>query len=245
MTRKNQFLKSIGITNQRHFRLLLRGSAIVIGSFAAYFVSLCHELHFWTQAWVAFAVLLAAAILEFTVSDYLAVSAFPYSTEEKLANMEARLGEQAINAISECLSLIIGRLRACDKQRVSATVHVLIELETANKSASMGLLQLTNYVGFEGGKKGRITLLNQGVIGRCARTEDLETVEFADINEYRTRMVREFGFTRLEAQNHSANARSYLAYPLKDGERLVGVMYFFSTEPQVFPESSNSIDWDQ
>lgn len=39
-------------------------------------------------------------------------------------------------------------------------------------------------------------------------------------------------------KQHSRNARSYLAYPLYKEEDIVGVIYFFSTEPQVFPRAA-------
>jgi GAF domain-containing protein len=48
-------------------------------------------------------------------------------------------------------------------------------------------------------------------------------------------MVSEFGFSRQEVAKHTMEARSYLAQPVRIGERVVGIVYFFSTEPQVFP----------
>ena len=118
-------------------------------------------------------------------------------------------------------------------------MHILAELvSTADHRSRQGLLQLTNYVGPEGGKKGRITLINQGIIGRCARTGALETVGFADQEEYAASMVREFGFTQKEANSHTRTARSYLTFPLKHDDRTVGVLYFFTPEPQVFPRAA-------
>jgi hypothetical protein len=101
------------------------------------------------------------------------------------------------------------------------------------------LLQRKNYVGPDGGKKGRITLLNQGIIGRCARTGERETVGFANAVEYERSMVREFGFTKKEAEGHTKTGRSYLAHPLLFEGTLVGVLYLFTTEPQVFPNAAD------
>ena len=50
-------------------------------------------------------------------------------------------------------------------------------------------------------------------------------------------MVREFGYTRDEMLRHTMKARSYWAQPMFSGERFVGVIYLFSTEPQAFPLS--------
>jgi hypothetical protein len=157
--------------------------------------------------------------------------------------MEERLGAGTIVEICHRLQRAIGQLKACDQSRVSATVHILIELSanTHNQIRS-GLLQLTDYVGPDGGKKGRITLINQGVIGRCARTHRTEAVDFADAKEYQDLMVRDFGFTKAETDRHTKTGRSYLAHPLFNGDSFVGVLYFFTTEPQVFPLAARNID---
>jgi hypothetical protein len=65
-------------------------------------------------------------------------------------------------------------------------------------------------------------------------------VNFRSLDEYRDRMVREFGFTHQEVARHTTAARSYLAYPIRDKGEIIGIMYFFSTEPQVFPHAVNS-----
>jgi hypothetical protein len=72
-------------------------------------------------------------------------------------------------------------------------------------------------------------------VGRCLRSGNIATANFASLDEYRLRMVEEFGFTESEVKTHTNSARSYLAYPLKNGDAVAGVLYFFSTEPQVFP----------
>ena len=53
-------------------------------------------------------------------------------------------------------------------------------------------------------------------------------------------MVREFGFTKEQTESHTSDGRSYLAAPLLNENEVVGVLYFFSTEPQVFPRSADS-----
>jgi hypothetical protein len=75
-------------------------------------------------------------------------------------------------------------------------------------------------------------------------------VNFPTYDEYLRRMVEDFGFTEVEAKSHTKTGRSYLAVPIFTSDesesdtpqdegvrrrRLVGVMYFFSTETQVFP----------
>lgn len=50
-------------------------------------------------------------------------------------------------------------------------------------------------------------------------------------------MVSEFGFSSQELGSHTTTARSYLAYPLRFRGSTIGALYFFSTEPQVFPRA--------
>jgi hypothetical protein len=194
------------------------------------------EQHEFSASWWVYVIVMIVAFLEFVLADVLADRSFPFDTERKLDLMEKRLGTQALTTIAARLEEVVSGFEGCDPAKISATVHVLAELtSTADNRIRIGLLQLTDYIGSEGGKKGRITLITQGIIGRCARTGRLETVDFADAHEYQTAMVREFGFTEKEASRHSKNARSYLAFPLRKRDETVGVIYFFTSEPQVFP----------
>lgn len=236
MSRIFDVLPRIGIKNHRTLRLTIRLQTLLVGLVSGYCVSFFMKKERFDLSLAAFGCLIVAAVLEFVVADILAERAFPYETEQKLLKMERQLGADAINRISERLMRAIDVFSGCEQSRISATVHVLVSLSgpTDHKFQS-GLLQLTDYVGPYGGKKGRVTLLNQGVIGRCARTHVLECVDFASDDEYRARMVREFGFMQQEAERHTRTGRSYLAFPLKRDNDLVGVLYFFTTEPQVFP----------
>jgi hypothetical protein len=193
-----------------------------------------------------FVFVILSAVLEFVAADMLAESAFPFATEQKLLKMEEQLGSDAINRISSRLSRAINQFRACDKSQVSATVHLLVELnDDVNPENRSGLIQLTNYVGPHGGTKGRSTRINQGVIGRCARTHVREYVDFANADEYSDRMVREFGFTKSQTERHTKTGRSYLAYPLKNGTELLGILYYFTTEPQIFPLAAKHTNLDE
>ncbi len=234
-------LRALGIRTHRAFRLLLRGLALLVGAVAAYRVSYLMEKGDFDGSAIAFGVVLAAAIFEFIVGDLWADRSFPFDTERKLALLEKRLGRNAIETISKRLAEETAHFKGCDTSVISSTVHIFTELTaTADHRVRKGLLQLTDYVGPKGGKKGRITLITQGIIGRCARTGELETVDFAHDAEYRSSMVRDFGFTKEEAARHTTTARSYMAIPLTNDEgAIVGVLYFFSIEPQVFPQAAN------
>lgn len=240
---KNLFykvLRLLGIRTHRSFRLVLRAGALLVGSYAAFEASVLLQKNDFDKAWRFYLIVLVAAFIEFILADVFADRSFPFDTERKLALMEKRLGIQVIETITRRLKETISEFKGCDQSLISATAHVFIELNaTADQRVREGLLQLTDYVGPDGGKKGRITLINQGVIGRCARTGRMETVGFADDREYFDAMVREFGFTSQEAERHTKTGRSYLAYPLRNNEEVVGVLYFFTSEPQVFPRAAD------
>jgi len=233
----------LGVRTRRQFRLALRGLSICVGACGAYAVGVLTELHwFWWSA-VPFALLLAAAIVEFVLGDYLAEQSYPIATEKKLDLLERRLGIDAVNILTDKLRRTIETFQACETTRVSGTVHIIVELSPSPEvKARYGLLQLTDYIGPYGGSKGRITTLEKGIVGRCARTARTECVNFDDATEYRRRMVEEFGFLRQETEMHTTFARSYLAEPLLLGGTVIGVLYFFSSEPQVFPLAARESD---
>jgi hypothetical protein len=241
-----RLLRLIGIRTHRSFRLSLRFVAIFVGLYSAFRVAiLIQQGHFEPAEFWHIAVILAA-IGEFILADVLADHSFPFDTERKLALMERRLGQNAIDAITRELRETISQLRGCNRELVSATVHLVVELApTTDHRFRQGLLQLTDYVGAEGGKKGRLTLTTQGVIGRCARTGRRETVGFADEAEYSDAMVREFGFSKQEAARHTKTGRSYLAVPLLHDQLVFGVLYIFTSESQVFPRAAASTDFDR
>jgi hypothetical protein len=233
------FFLFFGIRTHRSFRLSMRAGALCVGLMAAFCASMNMEKQQFGIAFYVYLIVCIMAYVEFVFADVLADHSFPFDTERKLALMEKSLGADVIKAISERIKETIKGFRGCNKNLISGAVHIVAELtSTADQRVREGLLQLTDYIGPAGGKKGRVTLINQGIIGRCARTCLLESVDFVDADEYHSAMVREFGFTRKEAESHTIAARSYLAYPLMKEKHLIGVVYFFTTEPQVFPRAA-------
>lgn len=234
---------SLGIRTRRQFRLTLRAIAILVVTGGTYAIALLLAKSMFLWSILPFYLVFLASILEFILADLLTERSYPIETEKKLDMLEKQLGTRAVQSISEKLKRIIQSFEACDQSRISGTVHIIIELVPSPEGRQRyGLLQLTDYVGPRGGSKGRITTLDQGIIGRCARTERIEHVNFGDEAKYRKRMVVEFGFSKNEAKSHTTIAKSYIAVPLLLQSRLVGVLYFFSTEPQVFPRAALNSD---
>jgi hypothetical protein len=237
------FLRLLGIRTRRQFRLTLRGIAIFLVVSSGYAIGLLIQVGEFKWSILPMGILLIASITEFVLGDYITEKNYPIETEEKLDLLERQLGARAVQSISDKLNRIIQSFRACDVGKVSGTVHVSIALTpSAEHKDRFGLLQLTHYVGPLGGSKGRITTLDKGIIGRCARTKRQEHVNFFTRGEYLERMITEFGYTLTEAEKHTTLARSYIAEPLLIGEQLVGVLYFFTPEAQVFPLAARESD---
>ena len=217
-----------------------------MGLVAGFLISLLIDLKFSIASALVLVVLLVVSILEFVFADYWTERRYPYDTERKLALLEERLGINAVISLRDKLERTIRAFEACDRRCISGTVHLIVELTASAESIERrGLMQLTDYVGERGGQKGRITTLEKGIIGRCARTGTRETVNFSDEDDYLRRMIREFGFSESEARSHTKSARSYLAQPLVSKEGItIGVLYFFSTEVQVFPIAAREADLD-
>jgi hypothetical protein len=234
--------RALGIKTRRQFRLVVRGFMVTVAASSAYGVAIFIDVHWFGVATLAFVSGLVASLVELVLGDVLAEHTYPLETEKKLRLLEERLGEAAVHAITEKLKRIIAEFKTCDENQVSGTVHILVELApSAEDRIRRGLLQLTDYVGPNGGSKGRITTLEKGIIGRCARTAKTAYVSFADTQEYQQRMVEEFGFSRPEAERLTTVAKSYIAEPLMLGSEVMGVLYFFSTEAQVFPHAARGV----
>src|SRR5215207_5632642 len=158
--------RRLGIRTRRQFRLALRGLAVALITLGGFAVAVMLEMKLFRLSGVPLIVVLGATVLEFVLSDRIAERSYPFETEKILDLLERQLGQRAVESITEKLELIIQSFQACDQSRISGTVHVLVNLDpTPEGSTRLGLLQLTNYVGPRGGNKGRITTLDQGIIG--------------------------------------------------------------------------------
>ena len=235
------FAKRLRIRTRRQFRMTFRGLAVFLVAATGYAVAVLLALSAIWWSVIPFLVLLAASIAEFALGDYFADRSYPIETEQKLEWLEQKLGARAIRSIEEKLKRIVASFEACDTSRVSGTVHILTPLPPSPEAPiRQGLLQLTDYVGQFGGRKGRVLPIERGVIGRCARTGKTEVANFASLEEYRRRMVEEFGFSSAQISEYTTIARSYIAEPLVFESNIIGVLYFFSSEPQVFPHSASN-----
>jgi hypothetical protein len=228
------------LSARKKFRLKLRAAFILVGVIAAYVTSLLMEQHLFCWSIVPAIFVLLATMGEFVAGDILTESRYPARTMALLAKLEGNLQEYH-DRIRESIDRAIGSLKACDSARVSGAFHLVVELySTDGDESEQALLQVTTYSGPLGGKRWRFTSAGKGVIGRCLRSARSEYVNFASLAEYEERMVSEFGFSRKEIVNHTKEARSYWAEPVHVEERLVGVIYLFSTEPQIFPRAADA-----
>ncbi len=225
----------------RKWRVSARLASILLISAAAYWFAALIQRDRFGWAIVPAIVLLLVSWGEFVALDLAIDRRFPLHTREQLDRLHRQMSQTPVNReIVDAMRACVASLRGCDRDRVSSAVHLTVDVESPFQERSVtGLVQISDYTrpGL-GGRRWRVTESTKGIIGQCVRTRETVWVNFNSAEEYLRRMVTEFGYTREEAENHT-DARSYLAHPLLDSDAVVGVLYFFSVEPQVFPHAAD------
>lgn len=230
----------------RALRLQFRMGAIVAASVFAFWLAVRLEEQDYGGAVLPGLLLLGAALVEFVLAEVFVDRRFPSHTKRLLIRLDRALSKrQTGESMRAALDRCIGSFRGCRRESISATVHLQVEV-FGESGTEPRLLQITGYTTPRlGGEPWRFTDVAIGVIGRCLRTGRVEYVNFRDPAEYQRRMVEEFGFSRKQANQRTTNARSYLAYPVREDQHVIAVLYFFSTEPQVFPSVADMDRVDQ
>lgn len=232
-----KFLSSI--SPRRKFKLILRAFLIVISVFSAYAASICIQEGHYALAMIPTLIVLSCGITEFIVAVIWADMRYPIRTARLLDNYRDKIN-QSRDQLAACLSDARDSLKACDKECLNATLHLVVELYSSfDDLLEHAFIQITSYNGNLGGPQWRFSSTYKGVIGRCFRSREVEIANFTSQDDYRNRMIQDFGYTREEVSSHTTAARSYLAYPLISRGNFIGVLYMFSTEQQVFPHASD------
>lgn len=231
-----------GMSRRKRYRVFARLGTILAAAVAAYAFSLLIQERSYLWALVPAVVLAIASLAEFVVTDLLLDKRFPPESAALLERLQQKLTTTSIHdEIVSALNSCVSGFRGCDPSKISSTLHLCIDvISDTGSEAVPSLVQVARYTRPSlGGPRWRILSPAVGLVGRCLRLDELVWVNFRDRSEYDHRMVAEFGFAPEDVQQHTTSARSYLAAPLHDGGRLVGVLYFFSTEPQVFPVAAD------
>jgi GAF domain-containing protein len=225
----------LDLPRRKKFRLEMRAIFLTIGIIAAFVTSILLKKEVYVWAGLFTFVFLLTSLAEFVLADVLTEKRYPSQTENILEKLEDHL--QGVQyQILNCIGKSIESMRGCDKSRISGTFHLVVDIYSQRGDDSEpALVQLTQYRGRLGGKRWRFTDATKGIVGRCLRTGRPEWVNFNSEAEYENRMVTEFGFTKDELSQHTKEARSYWAHPIHSDNKLIGVLYFFSTETQIFP----------
>ena len=227
------------VPRRMRFRLTLRASCVGSGIIAGFIASILihEEQYYWAILPASFVLL--AALLEFVLADILTESRYPARTKAILDKLEVNL-RKFHDPIVEAIDRGIQTLRGCDRTKVSGAFHLKVNLYSPSADEEEpALVQVTDYSGKLGGKRWRFTIASKGLIGRCLRTEKAEWVNFATEAEYDERMAREFGYLPAEVAKHTKEARSYWAQPVFAKGYIIGVIFFFSTEVQIFPVAAD------
>jgi hypothetical protein len=104
------------------------------------------------------------------------------------------------------------------------------------------LQQTCDYI-FTGGGKGRRFSQVKGIIGKCYREKEIEIVNFSSAEDFRERMMKDFGYTEDEIKKRTPDRRSYYCYPFFDERKMnvIGLAYFDSSQYNVFTNDPGNI----
>lgn len=229
------------------YRMIYRATFLILGFIAVYIMSVLLEEGQYNWAIIPAGCALVFTLLEFVFGEMIVEKSYPSETK-KIMDAVDKMSEDVSDSLLKCLEEIINDLNGCDKRIVQATIHLKVHISKSKekKNQTFGLLQIFPYfhIGLSHQqfisskeKSGRILEGFKGIIGRCMRTDDIEYVNFATVDEYNFRMVNEFGFTKDEIEKHTFSARSYFAAPFKSTNEVIGIIYLFTKEPQVFPKA--------
>jgi hypothetical protein len=229
------------LSPRKRFKLTLRLIAIILGIGGTFGTAAFIQQSKYDSAAYFAALVLIAGLLEFMLSDIWAEMKYPTRTSILFDALDRKLGHVK-DSIMEKLQETVNSLRGCDKSLVNATVHLKVQFfSSIDDKLETGLIQLTDY--YHGRREGppwRITSCYKGIIGRCIRTSRPEFVNFNSQTDFEEKMIKEFGFDEEDLNRVSKDARSYYAYPIEFNEQVIGVLYLFSTEYQVFPKAIDS-----
>lgn len=227
------------LSPRKRLTIGIRFVAISIAFAGTYLAAIYIQKSEFTIAFYFALLILLASIIEFLIRDILTEKIYPIRTQQLFNTLELKLARIRYG-VMEKLREAVEDLKGCNKNHVNATVHLKVNFfSSIDDKIETGLTQLTDYYGNSSGVPWRITSCYEGIIGRCLRTGKTEYANFADEQEYKDRMVKEFGFTKSEMEARSRDARSYYAHPVILNNQLIGVLFLYSTDLQVFP---NSVD---
>jgi GAF domain-containing protein len=226
------------LTWRRRARTTLRVLLIVTGTAALWEFSVLVQEKDYVGAIAPVSLIGILSIVEFVLADLILDRSLPRSSRKFLERLQSKLAstevaDHIVQTLRDCVATFDG----CDLSKVTATVHLVVAAtDGGDDSPSSRLFQVFAYTNADlGGRRWRFISPTKGIVGQCVRLQRKVWVNFRTVQEYRERMVKDFGFTSEEAARHTRTARSYLAVPLLSSGTTYGVMYFFSTEPQVFP----------
>lgn len=222
---------------RKRLKTVIRVFAIVMAFAGVYFAAIYIQKGDYELGLKYSLLVLFASILEFIISDFLSEKYYPARTRRLLDALELKVA-RVKDPLKHKLKETMEHLRGCDKSKVNAVVHLKVNVfSSIDDEIESALVQVTDYYGSSSRPPWRINSCYKGIIGRCLRTGEPEYVNFANVEEYKDRMVKEFGFTESEAKCRTNEARSYYAHPITRNSQLIGVLFLYSTDLQVFPNS--------
>ena len=225
-------------SRRKRYRMRFRFGAIMVATVSTFFASIYFEEQLYNWALIPMTVLLIVSVSEFVFADIITDRKYPKRTGDILERLERCLHDFEKH-ITDSINDVIQNLDVTDKTKVTGTFHLEVEKYTDGSSddTESALVQIVKYTSRLGGRQWRLRSITKGIIGRCLRLQTEDYANFADQNEFNERMIKEFGFTRGELAKITENGRSYYAHPVFSGKKVIGVLYLFSTETNIFPKA--------
>ena len=97
-----------------------------------------------------------------------------------------------------------------------------------------GFQQICNYSP-QGTGRGRRHPATQGIIWKAHEAKARREESFKDDDEYRQQMVSEYSYTEEEMRERTADRRSYVCVPLVESDKVLGLLYLDSSDPNGLP----------
>jgi len=91
--------------------------------------------------------------------------------------------------------------------------------------------------------QGRKFPISKGIIGKSYSQKGPHVENFRSDEEYRQRMVNEYGYTPEEMEKRTTDRKSYLCYPILSdhGDKVLGLLYFDSNVSNTFTINADDL----
>ena len=127
------------VSVRRKYRIGARFIILILASIAAYTFTVLIQEQKYLWSVVPAAILAILSIAEFVVADLIIDARFPPETAKLLERLQNKLAvhDEIVRALKACESTFKG----CDRDCISSTVHLRVDIETSGNGDATALIQ--------------------------------------------------------------------------------------------------------